>query len=115
MFLKEMLWKLTMYGKVFNFPTHLGKREILAFPFSTISTAETTTKFLYSKGGTFLLKFRSIFYGQDGKPKRGWRKTKRLDWTPSCPPENNHAKAKTYKQMRLCLKPERGWTGFHKS
>ena len=47
------------------------------------------------KRGTFLLKFRSIFYGQDGKPKRGWRKTKRLDWTPSCPPENNYAKTKT--------------------
>jgi len=78
MFLKEMLWKLTMYGKVFNFPTHLGKRKILAFPFSTISTAETTTTFLYSKGGHFYLSLEAYFMGRTANLKGVGEKPKDL-------------------------------------
>ena len=63
--IKRMLWKLTMYGKVFYFSTHLGKRDTLwktlkvshnvkakAFPFPTIPTAITLQ--FFSLNVTFL-------------------------------------------------------------
>jgi len=49
---KKVLWKLTMYGKVFDFPTHPGKRSAKAFPFSTIPTA--ITLLFFSLNVTFL-------------------------------------------------------------